>query len=310
MKSSKKAFTLIELLVVIAIIAILAAILFPVFAQAKFAAKKTSSLSGLKQVALGLQMYSNDFDDMAVPYYGYACPNGGCDAANGYVAAAGDGDLYHYATAWPGRIYPYVKNQAVFFDKTIPEIPNYSTLYQDPVYPNDTTYTYSWSWIVDMSINAFGYSEQNYVGTDCADYGTSDPLPEPPATDTQYPTRSLTSIGAPANRLAVTPTRYASIGNFSWEYFINYYASFPVADVYATDYDTRNFIYDARKQYNNRFIGAFADGHAANYGPEKFIKEYANSSSKDEATGYGSWCTAANARPGFWDFWGEYWQQN
>ena len=49
----KKAFTLIELLVVIAIIAILAAILFPVFAQAKAAAKKTSSLSNVKELALG-----------------------------------------------------------------------------------------------------------------------------------------------------------------------------------------------------------------------------------------------------------------
>src|SRR5450432_54076 len=68
------AFTLIELLVVIAIIAILAAILFPVFAQAKFAAKKTTSLSGLKQMALGLQMYSGDADDMAVFDYGYADP--------------------------------------------------------------------------------------------------------------------------------------------------------------------------------------------------------------------------------------------
>lgn len=57
------AFTLIELLVVIAIIAILAAILFPVFAQAKSAAKKTQSLSNTKQLGLGLMMYANDSDD-------------------------------------------------------------------------------------------------------------------------------------------------------------------------------------------------------------------------------------------------------
>lgn len=59
----KRAFTLIELLVVIAIIAILAAILFPVFAQAKTAAKKTSDLSNVKQLALGIAMYGNDADD-------------------------------------------------------------------------------------------------------------------------------------------------------------------------------------------------------------------------------------------------------
>ncbi len=59
----KRAFTLIELLVVIAIIAILAAILFPVFAQAKAAAKNTVSLSNLKQIGLGNQMYYGDNDD-------------------------------------------------------------------------------------------------------------------------------------------------------------------------------------------------------------------------------------------------------
>jgi prepilin-type N-terminal cleavage/methylation domain-containing protein len=57
---NKKAFTLIELLVVIAIIAILAAILFPVFAQAKLAAKKTASLSNVKELGLAEIMYQNE----------------------------------------------------------------------------------------------------------------------------------------------------------------------------------------------------------------------------------------------------------
>lgn len=60
----KKAFTLIELLVVIAIIAILAAILFPVFAQAKLAAKKTADLSNLKQWATAVNIYTSDSDDV------------------------------------------------------------------------------------------------------------------------------------------------------------------------------------------------------------------------------------------------------
>jgi prepilin-type N-terminal cleavage/methylation domain-containing protein len=62
-KSSYKAFTLIELLVVIAIIAILAAILFPVFAQAKEAAKKTGSISDVKQTGTTFVMYATDNDD-------------------------------------------------------------------------------------------------------------------------------------------------------------------------------------------------------------------------------------------------------
>lgn len=60
----KRAFTLIELLVVIAIIAILAAILFPVFAQAKKAAKKTVCISNLSQIGKGVLMYMSDYDDM------------------------------------------------------------------------------------------------------------------------------------------------------------------------------------------------------------------------------------------------------
>ena len=61
---TRKAFTLIELLVVIAIIAILAAILFPVFAQAKEAAKKTSTLNNFKQTATSTMIYSTDSDDI------------------------------------------------------------------------------------------------------------------------------------------------------------------------------------------------------------------------------------------------------
>lgn len=69
----KKAFTLIELLVVIAIIAILAAILFPVFAQAKLAAKKTSCLSNVKQMGTAVQMYLSDNDD-GYPVNAYNTP--------------------------------------------------------------------------------------------------------------------------------------------------------------------------------------------------------------------------------------------
>ena len=71
MKLSKKAFTLIELLVVIAIIAILAAILFPVFAQAKVAAKKTQSLSNVKQMGTSVMIYTTDYDDNFPRAFGF-----------------------------------------------------------------------------------------------------------------------------------------------------------------------------------------------------------------------------------------------
>lgn len=91
--NTRKAFTLIELLVVIAIIAILAAILFPVFAQAKLAAKKAVTTSNMKQATLGLLMYAGDSDDQ-FPMAEY-------------------GDDYSSATphiTWTTEVYPYVKN--------------------------------------------------------------------------------------------------------------------------------------------------------------------------------------------------------
>jgi prepilin-type N-terminal cleavage/methylation domain-containing protein/prepilin-type processing-associated H-X9-DG protein len=95
MNNQKKAFTLIELLVVIAIIAILAAILFPVFAQAKLAAKKTQDLSNVKNIGMAFQLYAADADD-AAPF--------------SRVVA----DPSHWWTAnmtnWKDLIYPYVKN--------------------------------------------------------------------------------------------------------------------------------------------------------------------------------------------------------
>jgi len=90
----KNAFTLIELLVVIAIIAILAAILFPVFAQAKMSAKKSQSISNNKQVALAILMYAGDVDDMFIPH---AYTNTG---------AAFPDDVRF----WPVLVQPYVKN--------------------------------------------------------------------------------------------------------------------------------------------------------------------------------------------------------
>ncbi len=64
--AKRAAFTLIELLVVIAIIAILAAILFPVFAQAREKARQTSCLSNGKQMGLSLLMYAQDYDETFV----------------------------------------------------------------------------------------------------------------------------------------------------------------------------------------------------------------------------------------------------
>lgn len=117
----KKAFTLIELLVVIAIIAILAAILFPVFAQARTAAKKTVSISNAKQQGLGLIMYAGDNDDMwprndaCVPY---SSLHSKFKAAsyNATATAGCYGPYYNRVNnySWQKWIMPYVKNVEIF----------------------------------------------------------------------------------------------------------------------------------------------------------------------------------------------------
>ncbi len=100
--SNRKGFTLIELLVVIAIIAILAAILFPVFAQAKEAAKKTTCLSNLKQIGTGLSIYYSDNDDMIVPWTTGANPLPPAASPNAFVLS-----FMHQ-----GTLNPYIKNGA------------------------------------------------------------------------------------------------------------------------------------------------------------------------------------------------------
>ena len=101
----KRAFTLIELLVVIAIIAILAAILFPVFAQAKLAAKKTVSISNMKQIATSTQIYIADYDDVLVPLRWFNPYDLSIPSTNGF---------YFY----PVLLQPYTKNVELFLDPT------------------------------------------------------------------------------------------------------------------------------------------------------------------------------------------------
>lgn len=114
---SKRAFTLIELLVVIAIIAILAAILFPVFAQAKEAAKKTQCVSNTKQSVLAALMYAGDYDD-TIPRHDN---NGSCWYGESPCDYPDWGDLRPPAAnaanykegskvmIW-GALVPYIKN--------------------------------------------------------------------------------------------------------------------------------------------------------------------------------------------------------
>lgn len=115
MRSSRKAFTLIELLVVIAIIAILAAILFPVFAQARERARSANCVSNLKQIALALKMYQQDYDEKMITPGGLPRTNAAgasCDEnprrpdGQEIVRMMGGGTEY--------MLRPYIKNSQIF----------------------------------------------------------------------------------------------------------------------------------------------------------------------------------------------------
>jgi prepilin-type N-terminal cleavage/methylation domain-containing protein/prepilin-type processing-associated H-X9-DG protein len=122
--SRPRGFTLIELLVVIAIIALLAAILFPVFARTRENARRASCQSNLKQVGMGMIQYSQDYDER-VPDSWYGAGNG---------ASTPGGVRYK----WMDAIYPYVKSTQIF---TCPsDSTSKFTLAQDLTGPSDNDY--------------------------------------------------------------------------------------------------------------------------------------------------------------------------
>ena len=121
----REGFTLIELLVVIAIIAILAAILFPVFAKAREKARQISCLSNEKQLGLGLLQYLQDNDEIY--------PSG----------TAGEA----YGMGWGGKIYPYVKSTAVY------KCPDDS---YSPPNTADTTVSYAYNMALSRTDSAAG----------------------------------------------------------------------------------------------------------------------------------------------------------
>ena len=114
--SARKGFTLIELLVVIAIIAILAAILFPVFAQARDKARQTSCLSNLKQIGLASIQYIQDYDETWPLTYVVDYSPGNSPSYVWTVPLTVDvpDDIAREKTLWAEAMMPYLKTYAVY----------------------------------------------------------------------------------------------------------------------------------------------------------------------------------------------------
>ena len=134
----RKGFTLIELLVVIAIIAILAAILFPVFARAREKARQVSCLSNLKQLGTSVMMYAQDYDETYLMNY--------------QDATSGPGTEAQIPLTWPNRLMPYVKNDHVYACASDSRAPNVDFTGCRPILQS-----YCWNWHFGMDLPAWGY---------------------------------------------------------------------------------------------------------------------------------------------------------
>jgi prepilin-type N-terminal cleavage/methylation domain-containing protein/prepilin-type processing-associated H-X9-DG protein len=194
MSKHKSAFTLIELLVVIAIIAILAAILFPVFAQAREKARSTSCLSNVKQLTLGLVMYCQDYDE-SFPQW---------DWAKSYNGGSGVGTERNNATSlWLNAVYPFVKNTQIY------KCPSDArpTWMQINVWKDwFTTSAPTANPITPHGINPAIFNNGNFIPVT---YGANEPL------TVAYPT--LAAIDTPADTLLISDSITTLSGTDGWQ---------------------------------------------------------------------------------------------
>jgi len=192
-----KAFTLIELLVVIAIIAILAAILFPVFAQAKLQAKKTADLSNTKQIGLGALMYSTDSDDY-FPRNDYLTPDRQQWAGFSFREAEG----------------PYIKNGIDYYtwvsvSGTIAEPLADAGIFERPTVPDNLRYDYGANQFIMPSSNTWNL--WNYSGNPAYKDQTPTGLPTGVA---PVPSTSQTQLPGPSGTLMVVDQGVNTNTNF------------------------------------------------------------------------------------------------
>ena len=192
-------FTLIELLVVIAIIAILAAILFPVFARVREQARKTSCISNLKQIGTAHMMYAQDADERI------------CPAQNGQIGTT-------TAYGWGDLVFPYIKNVQVFNcpSNTLKAAHNTGVspprLFRDQggtgpspnadgtgmALPANTNYSYG--------VNAFGPTAAPGAGTGAL----GGPWYEHPVNSGNFLNASLAAVPSPAQTAGIAEGRGAS----------------------------------------------------------------------------------------------------
>lgn len=262
-RAGAQGFTLIELLVVIAIIAILAAILFPVFAKAREKARQTSCLSNMKQLGLGLTSYASDYDE-CFPY-SYTYING--DSTQGYNQWSGA--CAPYVSSWQIYVCPSDKNHglppAQNWDLQAPKL---SYIANEVVMPRNKAdcQSVSQSAIDNPSglVILAEMTDYNYAIGGTSTGGGSNPYKtHRPFNALELPGSNVTGTGdGPFTQISPTNAKAA----FDWA------ASLTAAD---TSESYSHVRYMSPDRHNGGANYAFADGHAKWSAFNKMLQDHA-----------------------------------
>jgi prepilin-type N-terminal cleavage/methylation domain-containing protein/prepilin-type processing-associated H-X9-DG protein len=253
-RGQRKGFTLIELLVVISIIAIIAAILFPVFARVRENARRTSCASNMKQIGLGILQYVQDYDEnMPAAAFGAAINAGGSNDSTPTDCAAGN-------YRWMDAIYPYVKSEQLF---SCPDrYRGHAAYRQSEQYTYCDSHKYG---STNFPANGFGsYIANDFYAYDAGSYSLLTPF-------SYKLSRRISTFAAPATTVMVAEALGAESGGY---YHMGNYLNH--ANSYAiTGTNPRMF-----NRIVERHLGTtnvlYCDGHVKSVALDKLLEKTTN----------------------------------